>query len=80
LHEAWFTFLKSTPQRRILEALLTAYPESIDKEELASIVGASFTSSSYVNNLGRLRSLGLIDYPGSRRVVATSLLFIEGLR
>lgn len=38
------------------------------------------TSSGFTNNLGRLRSLGLIDYPQPRQVVATPVLFLDGER
>ena len=40
---------------------------------------ASPTSSGFSNNLGRLRSLGLVDYPESGTVAATPLLFPVGL-
>jgi hypothetical protein len=36
------------------------------------------TSSGYTNNLGRLRSLGLIDYPQRGQVDATPTLSLEG--
>jgi hypothetical protein len=39
--------------------------------------GASVTSSSFTNNLGSLRSLGLIDYPQPGQVVALPVLFLE---
>ena len=39
--------------------------------------GSSSTSSAYANNLGRLRSLGLIDYPDRGHVVALPVLFLE---
>jgi hypothetical protein len=38
-------------------------------------VGNSATSSGFANNLGALRSLGLIDYPQRGQVMATDLLF-----
>lgn len=34
-------------------------------------------SGGYFNNLGALRTLGVIDYPTPGRVVATSVLFLE---
>jgi uncharacterized protein len=46
-------------QMRILRELSAAYPAPLGKEELATRVGASLTSSSFANNLGRLRSLTL---------------------
>jgi Mn-dependent DtxR family transcriptional regulator len=54
------------PQGRILEALAEA--ESIGRKQitrswLAFIAGASPSSSAFVNNVSRLSSLGLIQYP-----------------
>jgi hypothetical protein len=62
---------------RIVAALIDAYPEPLEKAELAERAGQSPTSSGYTNNLGGLRSLGLIDYPRSGEVVAQPLLFLE---
>jgi uncharacterized protein len=63
---------------RILEQLVASYPEPLSKQELAERAGASATSSSFTNNLGSLRSLGLIDYPGPGLVAALPVLFLEG--
>jgi hypothetical protein len=48
---------------RLLDQLIAAYPDAIAKPELAELAGVSASSSGYTNNLGSLRSLGLIDYP-----------------
>lgn len=74
LHNAWFAKLPK-PQANILRSLVEIYPEAIDKESLAKITHQSPTSSGYTNNLGRLRSLGLLAYPKPGQVVATKLLF-----
>ncbi len=79
LHNAWFAKL-SEPKNKILRALITVYPHALTKEQCAELAGASATSSAYQNNLGNLRSLGLIDYRPQGHVVATKLLFPEGLR
>lgn len=79
LHDAWFQKL-SNPQSAILKQAIRCYPKSIDRTELAHLAHQSPTSSGYANNLGQLRSLGLIDYPSRGRVAATALLFPEGLR
>jgi hypothetical protein len=63
---------------RILAATIGQYPDSLTREKLAELAGQSPTSSGFTNNLGRLRSLGLIDYPQARQVVATPVLFIDG--
>jgi Mn-dependent DtxR family transcriptional regulator len=78
LHEAWFSKL-ANPKVRILKSLIQVYPDALSKDELAQCAEASITSSSYQNNLGNLRSLGLVDYPQQGKVVATELLFPPNL-
>lgn len=39
--------------------------------------GASPTSSAFTNNLGALRSAGMIDYPEQGKAKAASWLFLE---
>jgi hypothetical protein len=68
----------SAPQQRILRALIDAYPQSIEKERVAEIAEASATSSGFANNLGAMRSLGIIDYPAPGKVAAKPVLFLEG--
>lgn len=79
LHQAWYARL-SRPQAKILEQVIAAYPHAVGKNELAERAGQSATSSGYQNNLGALRSLGLVDYPRAGYIVATTLLFPDGLR
>lgn len=74
LHDAWYARL-SRPRAALLAALIALYPASIEREDLAHTVGQSSTSSGYSNNLSALRTMGLIDYPRSGCVAATSLLF-----
>lgn len=62
---------------RLLRVLVDVYPEALEKHELAERAEASPTSSSFTNNLGSLRSLGLIDYPSPGFVVALPILFLE---
>lgn len=75
MHEQLFRKL-SASQVNILKALISIYPNQISKSELAIEVHASPTSGGYFNNLGRLRSLGLIDYPSVGMVVANKVLFL----
>jgi hypothetical protein len=63
---------------RILDALIGEYPHALSKQDLAAAAGASPTSSGYTNNLGSLRSLGLIDYPEPGMVAALPVLFPGG--
>lgn len=79
LHRAWGAQLPR-PQWSILEPLIRAYPAPIERSELAALAEQSPTSSGYANNLGALRGLRLLDYKPGRLVMATALLFPEGLR
>jgi len=63
---------------RLLEVLIAAYPKALTKDELAAKAGARETSGAYFNNLGSLRSLGLLDYPAPGQVVACHVLFLDG--
>jgi hypothetical protein len=65
------------PKGRILEQLIRVYPQGLSRPALADLASASATSSSYANNLGSLRSLGLIEYRGGE-VFALPVLFLEG--
>jgi len=65
------------PEQRILQPLLDAYPESLSNDELAEAAGYTAGAGAFNNPRGRLRSLGLIDYPSPGRVVAKSLLFLS---
>lgn len=61
----------------IVRALIDIYPNSIKKDELAERIGVSPTSGGYFNNLGALRTLGVIDYPSPGSVAALPVLFLE---
>jgi Mn-dependent DtxR family transcriptional regulator len=63
---------------RIVATLIKAYPRDVDRAELAELASQSPSSSSYANNLGALRSLGLLDYPSKGSVIATPALFLGG--
>jgi uncharacterized protein len=67
----------STSQARILRELIAIYPGDLSKDELAAHVGQSPTSGGYFNNLGRLRSLGFIEYPTAGWARAADVLFLE---
>jgi hypothetical protein len=66
------------PQARIVEAVVRAYPSSLDRAAVADAAGASPASSAFMNNLGALRSLGLLEYPSQGLVAASAVLFLEG--
>lgn len=70
---------KLTPAlRRMLDVAVAAYPSAVSIMDLAAQAGASPSSSAFANNRGRLRSLGLIDYPSNGYVRAAALLFPGG--
>ena len=78
LHDSWCSYL-SGPQERIVRALIEIYPDALSRADLADVTEQSANSGGYSNNLGALRSLGLVDYPQSGHVAATVLLFPVGL-
>lgn len=65
------------PQARIVRALVRSYPNALTRQEVAEAAQASVSSSAFMNNLGALRSLGLIDYPRQGYVLAQPVLFLE---
>jgi hypothetical protein len=67
----------SAPQWEILQALVKSYPHARGKVVLAEELGVSPSSSSYANNLGALRSAGMIDYPAQGAAKAADWLFLE---
>lgn len=65
------------PEIRVLQPLLDSYPDWISNEDLA--VKAGYTIGGGFNNpKGRLRKMGLIEYPERGFSVARSILFPEG--
>lgn len=65
------------PEKRILSELVAVYPESLSDEELAKRSGYTHGGGGYNNPRGRLRTLGLADYPERGMVRAADLLFVD---
>jgi uncharacterized protein len=67
------------PESRVLDVLIEAYPNELTKQECGArsnyTVGEN-VGGTFGNILGRLRSLGLIDYPSTGKVVALPVLFL----
>lgn len=64
-----------------LEALIEVYPDALSKQEVGERAGYNVgpkVGGTFGNILGKLRSLGLIDYPRQGEAVALPLLFLEG--
>jgi hypothetical protein len=66
------------PERRILEVIIAACPKPLANDDCARRAGYEPGGGAYNNPRGRLRSLGLIEYPQSGYVRARDLLFLEG--
>lgn len=70
--------LLTPAQCSIFDALYRAYPDGMSREDLAQASGASSTSSSFSNNLGAMRSAGMIDYGSDKSVHMQKWIFLEG--
>lgn len=77
LHEAILGKLPG-PEGRILTVLLKHYPKAMDSTKLAEASGYTPGSGGFNNPRGRLKTLGLVEYPSPGMVVAKNLLFPEG--
>lgn len=63
------------PEQRLLRPLMSAYPDRMSNEQLARAAGYTPGAGAFNNPRGRLRALGLIDYPAPGYVAARPLLF-----
>ena len=73
IQSMWLSKL-SGPEKKLLEPLIKAYPESVTKELLAYQTAYSPNGGAFRNPLSRLKSTGLIEYIGNS-VRATKELF-----
>jgi hypothetical protein len=62
---------------RMLEALVTVYPDALSREELGEHTGFTPTGGTFGTYLGTLRRNGLIEVNGDQ-VRASRTLFLEG--
>jgi len=63
---------------RILKPLIAAYPDRLEREQLVQLSGYGHANSKgFANAMGRLRTLGFIDYPDRGSVIARPVLFLE---
>lgn len=67
----------STPQERMLRALVDVFPRNLTWDELAEKGEQSPTSSGFEKNVSTLKSFGLIDGGRATGFVAMPQLFIE---
>lgn len=76
-HERLFQMMGG-PESRILQVLIERRGRAIERPELAARAGyTNLNSKGFVNSMGRLRTLGLLDYPSTGMVCGTSLLFLR---
>lgn len=68
------------PERRLLEPLIQAHPEAMTNAELAAASRYTPGAGAFNNPRGRLKSLGLIEYPAPGCVRARDILFLGGAR
>lgn len=66
------------PPGRILHVLLEASPHDVARDALGKQLGyENPRSGGFTEPLGRLKALGLVDYPSPGRVRASDLLFLD---
>jgi hypothetical protein len=63
---------------KLLQVVIERYPDSLSRAELAEITNYAPDTGTFNNYLGRLRSLGLIDYPAKGYVAGLPVLMLEG--
>ena len=74
LHESVLKRLPG-PEQRLLRPLLKAYPKAMHNQTLADSAGYTAGAGAFNNPRGRLKTLGLIEYPQPGMVRARDLLF-----
>lgn len=71
--------VKAEGEGRILPHLIEAYPDSVERDDLAKAAGYAHAGvPNFRNSIGRLRSLGFVNYPDSKTAKAQATLFLEG--
>lgn len=65
------------PEEKILREIIAAYPDALTKEDLGAKLGyTNVRSGGFSEPVGRLKSLGIIDYPRAGLVKAADWLFV----
>jgi hypothetical protein len=67
----------SQGERKIMERLIAIYPQADATAELADATGYGARGGTFVNLRGRLRTMGIAEYPKPGLVRAADLLFPE---
>lgn len=79
LRSLWYSKLPQ-PRAAILREVASLYPRPISRADLASRLGKSHTTGTFKDDLRKLRGYGLVAFGAGSTVVATKLLFPEGLK
>lgn len=64
-------------QAKLLQVLHEVHPEFVSRDDLAEQAGVSRTSSAFDNNLGAMRSAGMIEYGPDKTAKCSDWLFID---
>ncbi len=73
-----FMRLLGETNTHILRALIDAYPEPMERTDVAAAAGyGNLASKGFRNALSRLSALGLIEYPSRDQAKARPILFLE---
>lgn len=74
LQQRWLGQLPKA-QQALLRVLISAYPQTLNRRDLAHSADLDANGGYFTNSLGALRSLGLAEYPQAGLVRASELLF-----
>jgi len=78
VHAAWLGKYGGL-SRRLIEILIERYPDPISKTDLAARAGV-VEAGHFNSTVSTLRTTGVLDYPQTGFVIATEMLFPEGLK
>ena len=77
-HQKWIGKLPPR-QGNLLRVLISSFPQSVSRENLAELVQRSTKPARWSMDLNTMKKLSLIEYPEQGHVVASTLLFPPGL-
>ena len=79
LHDAWKKQVKNSTQRLMLEIIIANHPRPVSRQVVADTLDMSSSSGTFNTYISGLKSLGIIKYGPDKTLLATDLLFPEGL-
>jgi hypothetical protein len=62
---------------KIFDAVIAAYPESLTRDAVAEASGYQANNGNFNNLVGKIKTLGFIEYPSPGSVRAADWLFVE---